>query len=195
MSNMKKIDIMPLTERDRGVASYLMIYSAYDSLKKFIPKIERGGLAIKNSLIIRKFYKAVSDGKIIGIIYLSDFRSGYIELNYSDIKKQFGIIKAKKVYSALQSAFSVKNIPKDCGYIGYPISAESMDNSIAEALLNYVLSQKKYEKYYMQISKTDLTKRELLEKLGFELIKEYNPDEYSNLKTTYLLMEYTEKMV
>lgn len=193
MENMKKFDIMPLTERDRGVASYLMIYSAYDSLRKFIPKIEMGGLAIKNSLIIRKFYKAVSDGKIIGIIFLSDSRSGYIELDYYDVKKQFGIIKTKKVYSALQSAFSI-NIPKDCGYIGYPISAESMDTSIAEALLNYVLSQKKYEKYYTQILKTDLAKREFLERFGFKLIKEYNSDENSNLKTTYLLMEYTEKI-
>lgn len=194
MNNMKKFDIMPLTENDRGVASYLMIYSAYDNLRKFIPKIEIGGLAIKNSLIIRKFYKAVSDGKIIGIIYFSDSRSGYIELDYSDVKKQFGIIKAKKVYLALESTFSVNNIPKDGGYIGYPVSAESMDTSIAEALLNYVLSQKKYEKYYTQISKADLAKRELLEKLGFELVKEYDSDENSNLKTTYLLMEYKEKI-
>lgn len=194
MNNMKKFDIMPLTENDRGVASYLMIYSAYDNLRKFIPKIEIGGLAIKNSLIIRKFYKAVSDGKIIGIIYFSDSRSGYIELDYSDVKKQFGIIKAKKVYLALESTFSVNNIPKDGGYIGYPVSAESMDTSIAEALLNYVLSQKKYEKYYTQISKADLAKRELLEKLGFELVKEYDSDENSNLKTTYFLMEYKEKI-
>ena len=147
MSDMTKFDIMPLTESDRGVASYLMIYSAYEYLNKLIPKIELGGLAIKNSLIIRKFYKAVLDGKIVGLIYLSDCRSGYIELDYSDIRKQFGIIKAKKVYKALENIFSIKNIPKECGYIGYPISAESMDTSVAEALLKYILSQRKYSKF------------------------------------------------
>ena len=71
MSDMTKFDIMPLTESDRGVASYLMIYSAYEYLNKLIPKIELGGLAIKNSLIIRKFYKAVLDGKIVGLISVS----------------------------------------------------------------------------------------------------------------------------
>ncbi len=38
MSDMTKFDIMPLTESDRGVASYLMIYSAYEYLNKLIPK-------------------------------------------------------------------------------------------------------------------------------------------------------------
>ncbi len=192
MSDMPRFEIMPLTENDRGVASYLMIYSAYEHLSKFIPKIELGGLAIKNSLIIRKFYKAVSDGKIVGLIYLSDCRSGYIELDYSNIRKQFGIIKAKKVYNALESIFSIKNIPKECGYIGYPISAESMDTYVAEALLKYILSQKKYSKYYIQISNNEFTKRELLEKLGFKPVKEYNIEESLNSKTTYLLMEYSD---
>lgn len=73
---------------------------------------------------------------------MSDCRSGYIELDYSDIRKQFGIIKAKKIYKALESIFGIKNIPKECGYIGYPISAESMDTSVAEVLLKYILSQK-----------------------------------------------------
>lgn len=191
MSDMTKFDIMPLTESDRGVASYLMIYSAYEYLNKLIPKIELGGLAIKNSLIIKKFYKAVSDGKIVGLIYMSDYRSGYIELDYSDVRKQFGIIKAKKVYNALENIFSIKNIPKECGYIGYPISAESIDNSVAEALLKYILSQKKYNKYYVQISNNELIKRELLEKLGFKPVKEFNIEESLNLKATYLLMEYS----
>lgn len=192
MSDMTKFDIMPLTESDRGVASYLMIYSAYEYLNKLIPKIELGGLAIKNSLIIRKFYKAVLDGKIVGLIYLSDYRSGYIELDYSDIRKQFGIIKAKKVYNALESIFSIKNIPKECGYIGYPISAESMDTSVAEALLKYILSQRKYSKYYMKVSNNEFTNRELLEKLGFKAVKEYEIEESLNQKTTYLLMEYSD---
>lgn len=194
MSNMKKLEIMPLSESDRGVASYLMIYSAYDSLGRLIPKIELGGLAIKNSIIIKKFYKATLDGKIMGIIHLSDSRSGYIEPDYADIRKQFGLIKAKKVYNALENTFSIKNIPKNCGYIGYPISSERMDTSVAEALLNYVLLQKKYEKYYMQILKEDLAKRELLERLGFKFIKEYKSDDALNSKEVYLLMEYSEKI-
>lgn len=108
MSDMTKFDIMPLTESDRGVASYLMIYSAYEYLNKLIPKIELGGLAIKNSLIIRKFYKAVLDGKIVGLIYSSDYRSGYIELDYSDIRKQFGIIKAKKFIKHLKAYLALR---------------------------------------------------------------------------------------
>ena len=67
-----------------------------------------------------------------------------------------------------------------------------MDTSVAEALLKYILSQRKYSKYYMKVSNNESTKRELLEKLGFKAVKEYEIEESLNQKTTYLLMEYSD---
>lgn len=196
MSNKKKIEILQLEESDRGVAAYLMTYSYLSELSEYIKKIETGGLAIKSGIIIKKFYKAVSDGKIIGLISLSDKRSGYIELEYSNFKNQFGFMKAKKVYSAFEIVFSMKNVPDGCGYITFPIFPESGDDSIIKLLFEYIFSLKKYDKYYIYILRSDLKKRSILEDFGFTVFEKYdkekNPQTY-NEESGYLLMEYCDK--
>lgn len=196
MSNQKEIEIMPLEESDRGVAAYLMTYSCLSELGEYVKKIEIGGLAIKSGIIIKKFYKAVSDKKIIGLISLSDTRSGYMELEYSNFKKQFGFIKAKKVYSAFENIFSMKNVPDGCGYITYPIFPANGDDSVIRLLFEYVFSLKKYDKYYMYIPSKDLIRRSTLEDFGFTIFKRYNIEknpQTNDEENGYLLMEYCNK--
>lgn len=193
MKSYKKSEILPLEEKDRGVASYLLIYSALGELGEHIGKIEQAGLAIKNGLIVRKFYKAVSHDKIIGLISLSDTRSGFVELEYGDVKKQYGLLRAKKVYNALNNVFSAKGIPENGGYITYPVYPECDSEFVALELLEYIISLKKYERYYMFIAAQDTAKQKLLKKADFHeygcFDKEKNPTENKE-EACYLLMEY-----
>ncbi len=192
MKSHKEIEIIPLEEKDRGVASYLLIYSMLDELRVYINKIDQAGLAIKNGLIVRKFYKAVSDGKLTGLISLSDTRSGFIELEYNDVKKQYGVFRAKKVYNALRDAFSVKGVPENSGYITFPVSSELYDDFVACELLKYILSMKKYDRYYVFIKSADSARRDTLTRFGFHEYAYYdmkkNLTESEN-KSHYLLME------
>lgn len=194
MSNQKKIEIMPLEEHDRGVAAYLMIYSKFNELIGSVRKIETGAAAIKSGIIVKKFYKAIYNGKIIGIASLSDTRSRYLELNYADVKKQVGIIKAKKIYSALENVFEVKNIPDGCAYITFPVSSEGDADYVAKALLEYIFSLKKYTEYYTYISKLASEKRKILEEVGFRAIEDYGLQkdcELNKKETDFLLMKYS----
>lgn len=194
MKSHEKLEIFPLEEKDRGVASYLLIYSALNELKDYINKIEQAGLAIKSGLIVRKFYKAVSDGKIIGLVSLSDTRSGFVELEYSEIKKQYGFFRAKKIFNILNNVFSVRDIPEGSGYITFPVSPESDSAFVVLELLKYVLSQGKYKRYYTFIAAGDVSKHELLKKAGFREYGYFDREKNSikNEETAYyLLMEYS----
>lgn len=196
MSNQKKLEIMPLEEHDRGVAAYLMIYSKFNELVGSVRKIETGAAAIKSGIIVKKFYKAVYNGKIVGIASLSDTRSRYLELNYDDVKKQVGIIKAKKIYSVLENIFDVKNIPDGCAYITFPVSSEGDADYVVKALLEYIFSLKKYTEYYTYISKFDSEKRKILEEIGFRVIEDYSLEkasESNKKEADCLLMKYSER--
>ncbi len=193
MKSSEEIEILPLEEKDRGLASYLLIYSVMDELRDYVNKIEQAGLAVKNGIIVRKFYKAVSSGKLTGLISLSDTRSGFMELDYSDVKEQYGSFKAKKVYKALRDVFSVKGVPENSGFITFPVSTDMYDDFIACELLKYVLSLKRYDKYYVFIRCGSVAKRDTLTKSGFH---EYGcfDMEKNRVRTEdepyYMLMEY-----
>lgn len=193
MKSHEQLEILPLEEKDRGVASYLLIYSILGELDVDIKKIEQASLAIKDGLIIKKFYKALSDNKITGLISLSDARSGFMELEYSSVKKEYGLFRARKVYDALKNIFSINCIENGGGYITFPISPEGDSSFVAISLLEYVLSLDKYERYYILIKSNDTERRKLLEEIGFHEYKLYDKNKNvvsASADKYYILMEY-----
>lgn len=129
--------------------------------------------AIKDGLLIEKFFVAIVDDKVAGTIAVTDSSQRATDVSSMKLYKNLGIIKGFFANSILKEEFeSPLDFPTTTGYIEFVAVKEKFRGAgISSLMLENAIKSTNYENYALDVTDVNHVAIKIYEKFGFEEFK------------------------
>lgn len=137
--------------------------------------------AIMGGIQIDRFYVAVDNKAIVGVLAISDCNGRSILTNAKSNRKHFGFVKGIIATIVFREEFEKQlEYPNTVGYIEFVAILESYRRrGIASQLLSYAMANEKYLRYHLDVTDVNQGAITCYRKYGFT---EYKREKVSHAK-------------
>ena len=171
---MINIEIKKIDERSgitkRDVAA-VFVEGYYDLLSTLCKDKKKLTDAFENFVNEDVFYVAVVDDNPLGIIACANNKGRALHLDLKNLKKHLGFFKGTLAYIALKKELNtpLASYSDNSTYIECVATIpEARGKGIATELMKFVLHELPYSEYILEVTDTNITARNIYEKIGFK---------------------------
>jgi len=149
--------------------SMVFVDSFYDDLKALTHSKEKLIRIFKNSFVKEKFYIALMDGNVAGILACSDNGGRAFIIRKEDVIQNLGIIKGNIVYPFLEKEFHIPlSYNDETAYIeAVATHLSAREKGVATRLLEYITKKLPYTEFRLTVKDNNKAALEMYKKLGF----------------------------
>lgn len=125
--------------------------------------------------VLDKFYVAIVENKITGMVACTDCKTLSIQLNKRELRKHLGVVKGSVAGIVLKKEFEspFKSPQVDTGSIEYVGTASKFrGKGVASQIIKYIFDNTPYREYIIEeVADTNIPAMNLYKKIGFEEYK------------------------
>lgn len=129
------------------------------------------------------FYFAALEDEIVGILACSNNRNRALTMDKTILINSFGYVKGSMAYYLMKDEFNKKlSYKDDTGYIECVATAvKARGKGVSTTLMSYILENKDYHRYILEVTDTNEVAYRLYTKLGFTEFKR-KKESFSKMK-------------
>ncbi|MEI7668240.1 MAG: GNAT family N-acetyltransferase, partial [Erysipelotrichaceae bacterium] len=164
--------IQKATENNRYAIAQLIATGFQEGFLKMTNNLDNVVQIFNNSIQTERFWVALQEEQIIGIIASSDATKRAIKLKIQDCQKYLGLFKGSVAYIVMSREYCKKlKYPFSSAYLEFiVVDPSARQRGLASLMLSELIKSTKYSEYLLDVSDNNQAAINCYLKFGFKII-------------------------